>query len=112
MRGFKDLDRTIHEGARLAILSSLAGAEELTFTELKEALDLTDGNLGAHLKTLEAKKLVQTHREEGGGGRPATFVSLTNKGRTSLAEYLELLERIIAPARDAAEEGDHGLAMS
>jgi DNA-binding MarR family transcriptional regulator len=99
--GFQDLDRTIHEGARLAIMSMLAGADEVSFVDLRGDLGLTDGNLGAHLKTLEAAGFIKARRIHG-DGRPTSYVSLTARGRASFNEYLRLLESIIGPARGTA----------
>ena len=47
------LDRLIHEKGRLAIVSSLAASPELSFTELRQMLNMTDGNLTTHLRTLQ-----------------------------------------------------------
>ena len=49
---FLQLDRVIHEKGRLAIMSALAASPELSFTELRDMLDMTDGNLTTHIRTL------------------------------------------------------------
>ena len=64
-----NLDRVIHERARLGIVSVLAANETLTFTDLKRLLDLTDGNLSIHARKLEEAGYVTcTKRFEGGEG--------------------------------------------
>ena len=64
-----DIDALIHERTRLAIVSALAVAPELSFGELKEMLSLTDGNLSAHSRTLEEAgylKIEKTFKGLGG----------------------------------------------
>ena len=50
---FLQLDRVIHEKGRLAIMSMLAATPELSFTELRDSLGMTDGNLTSHMRTLQ-----------------------------------------------------------
>jgi len=95
---FEGLDRTIHEKARLGILTSLVSRPEgLVFSELKELCALTDGNLNRHLKVLEDAGLVEIwkgyHRN-----RPQTLVRITRLGKQRFTEYLTELERVIAEA--------------
>ena len=52
-QSFLQLDRIIHEKGRLAIMSMLAAAPELSFTEMRDALGMTDGNLTTHIRTLQ-----------------------------------------------------------
>jgi len=49
---FLQLDRVIHEKGRLAIMSLLGASAHLAFTEMRETLGMTDGNLTTHLRTL------------------------------------------------------------
>lgn len=97
------LERAFHEPKRLAILSSLIGSadQELSFTELKSACDLTDGNLNRHLKTLEETGAV-AFRKSAHAGRTQTVVSLTVKGRRAFIQYLEALEEVLRAASKAA----------
>ncbi len=88
------LDRVIHEKGRLAIMSMLAAAPELSFTELRDALAMTDGNLTTHIRALQQEgyltvaKSYQNHR-------PLTTCSLTPAGRKAFADYINLLEQIV-----------------
>ncbi|MEW5920489.1 MAG: transcriptional regulator [Bacillota bacterium] len=88
-------DRAIHEPARLQIISYLAaGGKQVTFTELKEKLGLTAGNLSVQLKRLEEVGYVsisKSIRER----KPLTRVYLTHQGMTALRQYLEELEDMI-----------------
>ena len=91
---FLDLDRVIHEKGRLAIMSLLGASAELSFTEIRDTLEMTDGNVTAHLRTLhEAGYVAFTKSME--GGRGVTTYSLTSTGRRAFAAYLDLLEQIV-----------------
>lgn len=94
-----ELDRIIHERVRLAIVSALAGAESLTFNELKELLDITDGNLSVHARRLEEAGFITT--EKSFVDRvPRTEYRLTEAGRRALDEYLDHMEALIRRVRE------------
>ena len=91
---FLQLDRVIHEKGRMAIMSLLAASPELSFTEIRNALKMTDGNLSMHLRTLQEAGYVgvtKSFQER----RPLTTCSLTPHGRTAFSNYIDLLERIV-----------------
>ena len=88
------IDAVIHERARLAIVSALAVAPEMSFGELKTTLSLTDGNLSAHARTLEDAGYINIHKAFQ-GRRPLTTMRLTRKGRQAFQRYLETLRQII-----------------
>lgn len=91
-------DHLIHERVRLAIVSSLAVNESLTFNELKRLLDITDGNLSIHARKLEEAGYI--HCEKAFEGRiPKTTFRLSDKGRSALGRYLDHMERLIQAAR-------------
>ena len=88
------LDRVIHEKGRLAIVSMLAAAPELSFTDLRDSLGMTDGNLTTHLRTLqEAGYLSVTKSFQ--NNRPLTTCALTAAGKKAFTRYVAVLERII-----------------
>jgi len=92
------LDRLIHDRTRLAIISALAASSTLTFTELKQLLDLTDGNLSVHARKLEDAGYVTCTK--GFEGRlPRTEFALTESGHRALRQYLDHMEAIIKHAR-------------
>lgn len=96
---YDGLDRVLHEKARLGLMTCLAGAPDgLTFGELKELCDLTDGNLNRHLKQLADADLVETHRNES-TRRPQTVCTLTTSGRKRFLKYLAELQRVIGDAQ-------------
>jgi len=91
---FLQLDRIIHEKGRLAIMSMLAASPELSFTEMRDALGMTDGNLTTHIRTLqEAGYLSVTKSFQ--NNRPHTTCSLTAAGKRAFSDYINLLEQII-----------------
>ena len=76
---FAALQRVLHEPHRLALVSALAAAVDgLSFNELKETCDLTDGNLNRHLKALEDEGIVAQRKSDSAKGRPRTTVTLTS----------------------------------
>lgn len=92
-----DLDRVVHEPARLAILTVLSSCAEADFTFLLRVTGLTNGNLSAHLTKLEAAGLVNITKQFA-GKRPQTLVSLTSNGRDQIKQHWRRLEKL----RDAA----------
>jgi DNA-binding MarR family transcriptional regulator len=97
------LDSIIHERTRLGIVSALAGHERLAFTDLRDALGLTDGNLSAHARKLEDAGYLQTHKSFV-DRTPHTEYELTPRGRSELEGYLSHLEAIIRAAREGSTE--------
>jgi DNA-binding MarR family transcriptional regulator len=95
---FRHLDRVIHERGRLAIMSMLAASPELSFTELRDSLEMTDGNLTTHVRTLQEAGYVSVAKSYR-NRRPLTTVSLTAAGRRAFADYVALLEQIVQQAR-------------
>jgi DNA-binding MarR family transcriptional regulator len=105
---YEGLDRVMHEKARLGILASLAAhAEGLLFNDLKQLCALTDGNLSRHLAVLSEAGLVETWKGAN-GPRPQTMYRLTAVGRQRFADYIRVLEMVVADAhsdtRSAAEQ--------
>jgi len=95
---FLQLDRVIHEKGRLAIMSMLAASPELSFTELRDALSMTDGNLTTHIRTLQEAgyaAVAKSYQNK----RPLTTVSLTTAGRKAFTDYVDLLEKIVQQTR-------------
>ncbi len=93
-----ELDRLIHERLRLGIVSALAVNDRLTFTELKNLLQTTDGNLSVHARKLEEADYVAC--EKGFDGRtPRTEYRLTPAGRRALEKYVAHMEAIIRAAK-------------
>ncbi len=95
---YDGLDRLMHEKARLGILTSLLTQRNgLTFVDLKNLCNLTDGNLSRHLKSLEEEGLVDIQKSFT-NNRPQTLCLLTEGGRKRFIAYLQELERVVQDA--------------
>ena len=95
---FLQLDRVIHEKGRLTIMSLLAASPQLSFTEMRGTLGMTDGNLTTHMRTLhEAGYVAITKAFQ--QGRPQTTYMLTDAGRKAFTGYIDLLEQIVRQTR-------------
>jgi len=98
--GVPDLDKVIHERVRLAIVSALAVNDKLSFNQLKDLLQVTDGNLSVHARKLEeggyvsCDKFIQDRH-------PRTEYQLTEKGREALNRYLGHMEALIRAMRES-----------
>lgn len=89
-----DLDKVIHERMRLGIVSALAANEKLSFTELRNLLDTTDGNISVHARKLEDAGYV-TCEKSFNGRMPLTEYKITKEGRAALTRYLDHMEALI-----------------
>jgi DNA-binding MarR family transcriptional regulator len=91
-----ELNEIIHQPIRLRIMAALVTLgpeEEVNFTYLRDLLEVTDGNLGAHLRKLEDAGYIKLNKifvER----KPRTFVSATKVGRKVFDEHVEALEAI------------------
>lgn len=88
------LDDTIHQRVRLGILALLNETRRADFTYLREALDLTDGNLGQHLRVLEERGFIEISKAFQ-GNRPRSWVSATKAGRVALASEVSTLKALL-----------------
>jgi DNA-binding MarR family transcriptional regulator len=100
-RVLAELDTVLHERGRLAIVAVLAAFESLNFTELRDELTMTDGNLSVHLQKLEEKGYVAITKQFV-GRRPQTTCRLTTPGRRAFTRYLDLLQAIVHQGRAKA----------
>ncbi len=94
-----ELDRIIHGRVRLGIVSALAVNGSLSFTELKEFLETSDGNLSVHARRLEEAEYI-TCIKSFAGRVPHTEYRLTEKGRSALTKYLDHMEALIGRVRE------------
>jgi len=111
---YPELDRVLHERARLGILSCLlAAGGAVTFLEMKDLCDLTDGNLSRHLKALEDAGIVALERVSE-GARPQTLIGFTKSGRKRFLDYVDVLESIVqrsAAAKNGRRVPAGGVAL-
>ncbi|MFZ0038669.1 MAG: transcriptional regulator [Candidatus Acidiferrales bacterium] len=94
------LDRLIHERTRLAIVSALAVNPSLSFTELKQLLGASDGNLSVHARKLEDAGHIACTKSFS-DRVPKTEYRLTAGGRRALERYLDHMEALIRATREA-----------
>jgi DNA-binding MarR family transcriptional regulator len=99
-----DLNETIHQPVRLrvmAALTALKAGEEVDFTYLKDLLEVTDGNLGAHLRKLEEAGYIAVNKvfiER----KPRTYVLATPAGRKAFQAHTEALKTILKGGENSA----------
>ncbi len=91
---FKKLDKAFENKVRLGIMSVLMVNNEVPFNELKEMLELTDGNLASHVKYLEKENYVAV-RKSFVNRKPNTVYSVTETGKAAFEGHLNALEEII-----------------
>lgn len=94
----RDFDRLVYERVRLGILSALAVNESLTFTELRELLRTSDGNLSVHARKLEEAGYVECNKTFA-GRVPRTEYRLSPAGKRALDKYLKHMEALIKAMR-------------
>ncbi len=90
----ENLNKIFDSRIRLGIMSALVVNTEINFNELKELIDVTDGNLASHLKTLEEKAYIKV--QKGFIGRKTnTTYSITRAGEKAFKQHLDALEQMI-----------------
>ena len=98
------LDKLVHEPARLAILTALSSCGKASFTFLRTLTGLTKGNLSSHLSKLEDAGFVDVEKTYD-GKTPVTYAAISEHGRRTLARYWDDLSDLRAAA-DAFTDGD------
>ena len=91
---FNDLNKAFENRIRLGIMSALAVNDQLDFNSLKELLEVTDGNLASHIKTLEKEGYIGV-RKSFIDNKPNTKYSMTLSGKKAFEDHLKVLETII-----------------
>lgn len=99
LRSFAEVDRLLHEPARLMIVTILAAVQEADFLYLLSETGLTKGNLSAHLSKLEAAGYVEI-KKSFRGKIPQTLLSLTPAGLSAFEAYRHQLQRIVKRLSD------------
>jgi len=92
-----DINAIIHQPVRLKIMAALKAlppGEKLEFVRLRKIVDATEGNLGAHIQTLEEAGYL-TVEKDFADNRPRTRVSLTKDGRRAFEGYVAFLKSVI-----------------
>lgn len=98
---YNELKKIFHEPKRMAVMSALCAADTgLTFTELKNQCDISDGNLNRHLKVLVDAGAV-TIKKKFVGLKPRTTVYLSDKGLDEFSSYLNALSEVLQQTIEA-----------
>jgi DNA-binding MarR family transcriptional regulator len=97
--GLVDIDKLVHEPARLAVMALLYVVESADFTFVMNQTGLTWGNLSAHLTKLEEAKYIVVEKSFK-GKRPNTALRLTPQGRDAFHEYVEKMKRMLKDMPD------------
>ena len=90
-----DIDKIIHEPARLMIMSYLYVVESADFVFLRNQTNLTDGNLSSHLSKLESAGYVDIEKKFK-GKKPQTMLKLSIKGREAFELYRKKMEQVLS----------------
>jgi len=88
------LNKAFENRIRLGIMSVLMVNEKIDFNNLKEMLQVTDGNLASHIAALEKAEYIKVHKQFI-GKKPQTTYSATAYGRKAFHEHLDALEKLI-----------------
>lgn len=90
----EQLNKVFDSRIRIGIMSALMVNEEVSYNDLKALMDVTDGNLASHLKTLEENNHIKVHK--GFIGRKTnTLYSITKTGEKAFRAHIDALEKII-----------------
>jgi DNA-binding HxlR family transcriptional regulator len=107
---YSALNKLFHEPNRLAIVSALCTATHgITFNELKEECNLTDGNLSRHLRSLQRARIIRI-KKSFVQSKPQTTIYFTERGRDSFIRYLEALEEVLLKAAESL--GSEGSSLN
>ena len=90
----KDLNKAFENKVRLGIMSALVVNEYLDFNSLKELLEVTDGNLASHLKSLVKSNYI-IYRKEFLDRKPNTKYSVTTEGREAFIKHIKAIEQLL-----------------
>ena len=99
LRGLTDIDRLVHEPARLLILTILSTVESADFLFLQRETGLTRGNLSAHLSKLEQAGYVKI-KKTFKGKLPLTVCSLSDSGREAFESYCRQMQSFFDHTKD------------
>ena len=94
LRDLTELDKLIHEPARLMIVSILSAVEEADFIYLMHETGLTRGNLSSHLSKLEDAGYITVKKTFRGKG-PQTLLRLTRNGLAAFTTYRNQLKQLV-----------------
>jgi len=88
------LNKAFDHRVRLGVMAVLMASDGVSFTDLKEALDLTDGNLASHVSALEKAGYVQVSKQFV-GKKPNTTYTASQEGKQAFQDHLTALEKLL-----------------
>ncbi|WP_044198563.1 winged helix-turn-helix domain-containing protein [Dyadobacter tibetensis] len=94
MEWLEKFNKVFESKVRLGIMSVLVVNDAMSFNELKELLQLTDGNLASHLRALEELEYISVQKQFL-GRKPLTTYSATERGHKAFTDHLLVLEKMI-----------------
>lgn len=94
MKGFNQLNKAFDSRVRLGLMSILVVNDWVPYKEIKETLDLTDGNLASHVAALDKLKFIEV-KKQFVGKKPQTSYRVTKAGRKAFENHLDGLEKIL-----------------
>lgn len=95
MKGpIKDINKSFENRVRLGVMSILVVNDWVDYKQLKELLDVTDGNLASHITALEKNNYIEI-RKAFIGKKPNTSYKVTKEGREAFQEHINALEKLI-----------------
>lgn len=99
----KDIDTLLHQPVRTRLAAFLATRGEATFTELKNVLEITDGNLDAHVKKLLTAGYLLARKYQG-KGRAQTQYRLSAAGKRAFEQYVQQLNALLNPEASTGQQ--------
>jgi DNA-binding MarR family transcriptional regulator len=94
MNPIENLNKTFDSRVRLGIMSTLMVNEQINFNDLKELIDVTDGNLASHIKALEESAFIKVNKGFIGKKTNTTY-AVTKAGEKAFQQHLGALEKMI-----------------
>ena len=94
MKGFDQLNKAFESRVRLGLMSILSVNSWVSYKEIKDLLEVTDGNLASHVQTLEKIKYLEI-KKQFIGKKPLTTYKVTKMGKEAFEKHIEGLEKLL-----------------
>ena len=94
MKGFDQLNKAFESRVRLGLMSILSVNSWVSYKEIKDLLEVTDGNLASHVKSLEKIKYLEI-KKQFIGKKPLTTYKVTKMGKEAFEKHIEGLEKLL-----------------
>jgi DNA-binding MarR family transcriptional regulator len=94
MKGFDQLNKAFESRVRLGLMSILSVNSWISYKEIKDLLEVTDGNLASHIQSLEKIKYLEI-KKQFIGKKPLTTYKVTKMGKEAFEKHIEGLEKLL-----------------